>query len=127
MVMLSLSLTNLKNYILPVCVFVECSKSGSVAMCGGGVRVSGWWGGGLEGDERNWVQVFDENIELLPSFIFSFTLYVYMQTYICSVEFSFVGILKFYLHNEAFSVTEKWERERKKTFSLLKSLKSKYT
>lgn len=60
-------------------------------------------------------QVFDEERELLPAKSIHSPLYI--QTYICSVEILFVWILKFYLHNVAFSATEKWAWNRRYSVS----------
>lgn len=59
----------------------------------------------LGGGGKDKGQVFAEERELLPAKSIHSPLY--KQTYICSVEILFVGILKFYLHNVAFSATEK--------------------
>lgn len=67
----------------------------------GRLRARCWGGGGV----KDKGQVFDEERELLPAKSIHSPLYI--QTYICSVEILFVGILKFYLHNVAFSATEK--------------------
>lgn len=93
MVLLSLLLTNFE--ILPPIFLCVCS------VFLGRLRARCLGGGG--GKDKG--QVFDEERELLPAKSIHSPLY--KQTYICSVEILFVGILKFYLHNVAFSATEK--------------------
>lgn len=102
MVLRSLLLTNFE--ILPPIFLCVCS------VFLGRLRARCWGGGGKDKG-----QVFDEERELLPAKSIHSPLYI--QTYICSVEILFVWILKFYLHNVAFSATEKWEWNRRYSVS----------